>query len=171
LIRSSDFWAQRLNFGVEVRYQLGARRGGPWRRAASSSCCGWSWRTRPDAGSAQAAGLAGALWLVFRLVGSVVAGPVAEELAFRGYLTRRLIAADFRAMPPGTFSWPAFLASSALFGLTHGVNWPAATLAGMAYALVYYRRGKLSDAVLAHATTNLLLAAYALATGDWSRWS
>ena len=63
-------------------------------------------------------------------------------------------------------------AASALRGaLSYGVNWPAATLAGMAYALVYYRRGKLSDAVLAHATTNLLLAAYALATGDWSRWS
>ena len=35
------------------------------------------------------------VWLIFRLVGSVVTVPVAEELAFRGYLTRRAIAADF----------------------------------------------------------------------------
>src|SRR5262249_36909700 len=103
--------------------------------------------------------------------GSVVVAPAAEELAFRGYLTRRLIAADFRSVPPGTFTWPSFLASSALFGLTHGPNWAAGTLAGMAFALVYYRRGKLIDAVLAHAAANGLLAAYALATGDWSRWS
>ncbi len=31
-------------------------------------------------------------WLFFRVAGSVVTVPLAEELAFRGYLTRRLIA-------------------------------------------------------------------------------
>jgi hypothetical protein len=33
------------------------------------------------------------------------------------------------------------------------------------------RRGDLGDAVLAHATTNALLAAYVLATGNWALWA
>ena len=41
----------------------------------------------------------------------------------------------------------------------------------MAYALAYYRRGKLIDAVAAHAITNLLITIYVFATGEWSRWS
>jgi hypothetical protein len=40
----------------------------------------------------------------------------------------------------------------------------------MLYALALSRRGRLSDAVLAHATTNALLAAYVLTTGAWSLW-
>jgi exosortase E/protease (VPEID-CTERM system) len=109
------------------------------------------------------------VWLIFRLLGSVVTVPLAEELAFRGYLTRRLIAADFRSLPPGSFTWFSCLASSFLFGVMHG-RWLAGTLAGLIYALALYRRGKLADAVVAHALTNALLAGYVLATGDWSFW-
>jgi CAAX prenyl protease-like protein len=115
------------------------------------------------------AGLA-ALWLVFRVAGSVVAVPLAEELAFRGYLTRRLIARDFQSVAPGRFTWLSFLVSSGLFGLLHG-RWLAGTLVGMLYALALYRRGKVGDAVLAHATTNVLLAVYVLTTENWSLWS
>jgi exosortase E/protease (VPEID-CTERM system) len=108
-------------------------------------------------------------WLVFRVAGSVITAPIAEELAFRGYLTRRLMAADFERVPLGRFSWMSFLVSSALFGVLHG-RWLAGTLAGMLYALALYRRGRLSDAVLAHATTNALIAGYVLVTGSWSLW-
>lgn len=111
-----------------------------------------------------------AVWLVFRVVGSVLVVPLAEELAFRGYLLRRLIAADFDAVSPRRFTWVSFAISSLLFGLLHG-HWIAGTLAGMAYATVLYRRGRLSDCVIAHATTNGLLAVTALSTGDWSFWS
>src|SRR5437773_1568880 len=83
---------------------------------------------------------------------AIVAAPVAEELAFRGYLTRRLIAADFRSVPLGRFSWLSFVVSSVLFGLMHD-RLLAGTLAGMLYALALYRRGELCDPVLAHATT------------------
>jgi hypothetical protein len=41
----------------------------------------------------------------------------------------------------------------------------------MGYGLVVYRRGQMSEAVLAHALTNALIAAYVLATGSWSLWS
>ena len=111
-----------------------------------------------------------AVWLAVRIAGSVITVPLAEELAFRGYLTRRLQALDFEQVPAGKFTWISFVASSLLFGLLHG-RWLAGTVAGMAYALAYYRRGRLADAVMAHAITNALIAAYVLATQSWSLWS
>ena len=101
-------------------------------------------------------------------LGYVIIAPCVEELAFRGYLTRRLIAANFESVPFGRFTLLSFLLSSAAFGVLHGRNWLAGTVAGMFYALALYRYGRLSHCVLAHATTNALLASSALATGKWS---
>lgn len=111
-----------------------------------------------------------AVWLIFRIAGATITVPLAEELAFRGYLLRRLQSADWRELPPGRFSWMSLLISSLLFGMMHG-HWLAGTLAGLTYAVAVYRRGRLLDAVLAHATTNALLAGYVLATGAWALWS
>jgi exosortase E/protease (VPEID-CTERM system) len=110
-----------------------------------------------------------AVWLIFRVVGTVITVPLAEELAFRGFLTRQLISGDFKSVPMGRFTWQSFLISSLLFGLLHG-RWLAGTLAGMAFALSFYRRRRLGDAVIAHALTNLLLAIYVLATSAWWLW-
>jgi exosortase E/protease (VPEID-CTERM system) len=110
-------------------------------------------------------------WLVARTIGYVIAVPVAEELAFRAYLTRRFWRPNADALPIGTFTWGAFLLSSLIFGAFHGQRWLAGTLAGMLFALAFYRRGSIGNAVLAHATTNGLLAAYVFATGHWSAWS
>jgi exosortase E/protease (VPEID-CTERM system) len=110
-----------------------------------------------------------ALWLVARVIGSVVTVPIAEELAFRGYLQRRLIDADFERVSLRTFTWVSFVVASMLFGVMHG-RWLAGTLAGMCFALVVYRRGELSDAIAAHALTNAMIAAYVLATGHWLLW-
>ena len=109
-------------------------------------------------------------WLIARVLGSVVVVPIAEELAFRGYLLRRVVAADFAAVTPGRLSLAAVAISSAAFGALHG-RWLAGTLAGLLYTLAYCRRGRLGDAVLAHATTNALIAADVLAMGAWSLWS
>lgn len=111
-----------------------------------------------------------AIWLVFRIAGATITVPLAEELAFRGYLLRRLQSADWRELPSGSFSWMSLLISSLLFGMMHG-NWLAGTLAGITYAVAVHRRGRLLDAVLAHATTNALLAGYVLASGAWTLWS
>lgn len=110
------------------------------------------------------------VWLIFRIIGAAVTVPLAEELAFRGYLLRRVQSAEWRELPPGRMTWISLLVSSILFGLMHS-SWLAGTLAGLAYAFAVYRRGKLMDAVLAHATTNALLAGYVLATGAWALWS
>jgi exosortase E/protease (VPEID-CTERM system) len=109
-------------------------------------------------------------WLIFRAVGSVLTVPLAEELAFRGYLTRRLQAADFTAISPGRLTTLALIVSSLVFGALHG-RWLAGSLAGALYAWAYHRRGRLTDAVLAHATTNGLLTLHVLATQNWSLWS
>jgi CAAX prenyl protease-like protein len=109
------------------------------------------------------------VWLTFRIVGSVLTVPIAEELAFRGYLLRRLISAEFENVSFRQFSWLSLLGSSLVFGALHD-RLLAGTLAGVVYALVLRRRGELCDAVVAHATTNLLIAAYVLATGTWSLW-
>ena len=95
--------------------------------------------------------------------------PIAEELAFRGFLYRRLVDADFERVSFRQFTWVAFAVSSVLFGVMHG-RWLAGTLAGMCYALVMYRRGELGDAIAAHAITNAMIAAYVLATGHWLLW-
>ena len=108
-------------------------------------------------------------WAAFRVAGAVVAVPLAEELAFRGYLARRVSAIDFRRIPLTEVSWLGIAVSSLAFGALHG-RFVAGTLAGLAYALAAKREGRLIDAVVAHATTNALLAAYVLITRNWSVW-
>jgi exosortase E/protease (VPEID-CTERM system) len=111
-----------------------------------------------------------AVWLIFRVFGSVIAIPLAEELFFRGYLIRKLIAKNFERVPLGQFTWFSFLLTSLLFGLLHE-RWLAGALAGMGYALALYRRGQLGDAVIAHMTTNALIALFVLTQARWSLWS
>jgi CAAX prenyl protease-like protein len=110
-------------------------------------------------------------WLLMRVLGYVVTVPIAEELAFRGFLTRRLLRADFYNIPVGAWSCIPFLLSSLLFGALHGRFWLPGTIAGMFFAVALYRRRVLGDAVLAHATTNGLLVLYVFVTGEWSAWS
>lgn len=105
--------------------------------------------------------------LLFCLVGSAIAIPIAQELAFRGYVTRKLVAADFESVPFDRFTWISFLGSSILFGITEP-NWLPSILAGMIFALVMYRRGLLTDAIVAHSCSSGLLFLVAAATGRWS---
>ena len=112
---------------------------------------------------------AAAFWLIARVLGSSIVVPIAEELAFRGYLLRRLIDADFTAVSPKHFTMVSFVISSVAFGALHG-RWLAGILAGMIYAVAQYRRGHISDAIVAHAVTNALLAAYVLIFGHWAFW-
>jgi exosortase E/protease (VPEID-CTERM system) len=109
-------------------------------------------------------------WIAGRIAGAVVTVPLAEELAFRGYLLRRFTAADFENVRFQSTTWFAVLASSIFFGIMHGGAWAVGILAGAAYAAVIRRTGRMGDAVAAHATTNALLAIYVLAFGQWQLW-
>jgi CAAX prenyl protease-like protein len=96
--------------------------------------------------------------------------PVAEELAFRGFLLRRLSSSDFESVSWTTFAWAPFLISSAAFGIMHGERWLAGTIAGAIFALVQIRRGRIGDAIVAHAVANVLVAAWVLVGGNWQLW-
>ncbi len=106
-----------------------------------------------------------------RLLRMVVAVPLLEEIFWRGFLLRYLIKPNFTEVPFGTFTWSSFLIVTAGFCLEHSrPDWPAAIVAGAVYNIVAYRSKSLSDCVLAHAATNLLLGIYVLWTGQWGFW-
>ena len=109
-------------------------------------------------------------WITFRVLAAVVTVPLAEELAFRGFLMRRLISSDFDSVSFRHFSWFALLASSVAFGLLHGGYWIAGSIAGILFGFAVIRRGRIGDAVVAHGTANALLAAYVLAYHQWHLW-
>jgi exosortase E/protease (VPEID-CTERM system) len=110
------------------------------------------------------------MWIAVRLVTSVLLVPIAEELAYRGYLMRRLINADFESVPYQSVRWVALTLTAIVFGLAHGTMWFPGIIAGLSYGLLVMRRGTIGEAVAAHATTNLLVAAAVLAAGQWQLW-
>jgi exosortase E/protease (VPEID-CTERM system) len=109
-------------------------------------------------------------WIAFRVAAAVVTVPLAEELAFRGYLARRFLSRDFGSIPFTGLTALSIVLSSVAFGLMHGQQWLVGILAGLAYALVLRWRGRIGDAVVAHAVSNLLLAVWVLGFGDWAQW-
>lgn len=109
-------------------------------------------------------------WITFRVLVAVVTVPLAEELAFRGFLMRRLLSRDFESVSLRRFSWFALLASSVAFGLLGGRYWIAGSFAGILFGLAVIRRGRIGDAVVAHATANALLATYILGFQKWHLW-
>lgn len=109
------------------------------------------------------------VWVIGRVLGSVLVVPVVEELAFRGFLLRRLVASDFRNVPYGEWHWPAVLISSLAFAAVHQ-EWIGGFAAGVLYAYAQKRRGLLSDAIVAHVVTNALIAIQVLGAGHWSLW-
>jgi exosortase E/protease (VPEID-CTERM system) len=110
---------------------------------------------------------AATVWLALRVLGATVMVPVAEELAFRGFLHRWLISRNFESVPIGQWSLTAFAVSSLLFGAMH-TRWIAGALSGTVFAVVMYRTNRLSDPIAAHVTANATICAWAVACGQWS---
>ncbi|MGD8321998.1 MAG: CAAX prenyl protease-related protein [Gemmatimonadota bacterium] len=108
-------------------------------------------------------------WITFRLLGATVVVAVVEELFWRGFLLRWIIHQDFRKVAIGAFTWPSFLATSALFAVEHN-RWLVGLVAGVAYNLLLYRTRSLYACMIAHGVTNLVLGLYVLSTGQWSFW-
>ncbi len=126
----------------------------------------------PDAGMPQELAAASPSlrwgWIGCRVAASVLTVPLAEELAYRGFLMRRLQARDFDSLAYERVGWFAVAASSVLFGAAHGALWLPGSVAGCAYGWIVKRRGQLGEAVVAHMTTNLLVAAVALGLDNWA---
>jgi exosortase E/protease (VPEID-CTERM system) len=109
-------------------------------------------------------------WLAIRIAAAITTVPIAEELAFRGYLARRLVSRELDTVSFKGLTPLAIAVSSLAFGLLHGGHWMVGVIAGASYALLLKRRGRIGDAIVAHVTSNLLLAAWVLLRGDWSVW-
>jgi exosortase E/protease (VPEID-CTERM system) len=110
------------------------------------------------------------LWLAARTLSAIAIVPITEELAFRGYIARRIVSADVESVPFARLTLLSIIVSSTAFGLLHGSLWPAGILAGILFALVAKARNRIGEAVAAHATANLLLAAWVLTRGDFTLW-
>jgi CAAX prenyl protease-like protein len=112
----------------------------------------------------------GIFFLAFRVLMSVVAIPILEELFWRGFLMRWLINRDFRSIPLGTWNIEAFLIVAILFATEHGPYWDVGLLTGFIYNAWMIRTRNLWDCILAHATTNACLAAFVIGGGHWQYW-
>jgi CAAX prenyl protease-like protein len=110
------------------------------------------------------------MFLVFRVLSSVVNVPVLEELFWRGWLMRWLISADFGKVPLGSYSAQSFWFVAVLFAVEHGSYWDVGLIAGILYNWWMIRTRSLSDCMLAHAVTNACLAWYVVARDQWHYW-
>ncbi|MFT3928821.1 MAG: exosortase E/protease, VPEID-CTERM system [Spongiibacteraceae bacterium] len=106
-------------------------------------------------------------WLLFRAIGAVITVPIAEELAFRGYLLSRLSRSESFIRGKIAFSLIPVAVTSIAFGLLHS-TWLAGIMAGLIFALVRIRSSHIGDAIVCHALANLLIFIYAVFTGNWS---
>ena len=115
----------------------------------------WAWYRKwciIGEGGTQAVAEASAVMIAIRLIGSAFVISVAEELFFRKWL----------------ISFAGFWPMVALFAVEHD-RWLVAATCGVAYGWLYLRKG-LGAAIVAHATTNLVLGLWVLKTGQWQFW-
>lgn len=109
--------------------------------------------------------------ICFRFLRLVVVVPLVEEIFWRGFLLRYLIAEKFEDVPLGKFSWFSFSAVSVAFCFSHSApDRIAALITGMLYNFVAYRTKSLTSCILAHAITNLLLGIWIMKTRQWGFW-
>jgi hypothetical protein len=106
-----------------------------------------------------------------RIAGAALLVPVMEELFWRDFLWRTIIAPnDFKLAKVGERDWKAFVIVSVAFAFVHGNWWLTSIVwAMMVGALLVYTKS-LGACIIAHGVTNLLLAGYVLWTKDWAFW-
>lgn len=110
-------------------------------------------------------------FIALRLVGAVMVVPAMEELFWRDFLWRQILAPnDFKLARIGEWSWAPFLGVSVAFAFVHGNWWLTSIVwALMIGGLLIYTKS-LGACIVAHAVTNLLLGVYVLYTRDWGFW-
>ncbi len=119
-----------------------------------------------------ASGASGAIdmpQLAIRFIGATLLVPLMEELFWRSLLMRWLEHPVFQGVAPQRIGVRAIVLSTFVFTLAHTL-WLAAAIAGLVYALLYVKTGKLWVAVIAHAATNTALGAWVVMTGHWQFW-
>jgi CAAX prenyl protease-like protein len=110
------------------------------------------------------------LFLAIRFLGLVLVVPIIEEFFVRGFLMRYVDSRHWDRLPLGKVTRLSAGAVVVYALASH----PAEPLAAVAWfsmvTWLYARTGSIWDCVVAHATTNLLLGLYVVATGTWQLW-
>ena len=112
----------------------------------------------------------GAWFLAVRAGSCALLVPPVEELFWRGWAMRWIVASDFRKIPPGTYQALSFWLVALLFAAEHGPYWDVGLAAGIIYNWWMVRTRNLTDCMVAHAVTNGLLSVYILATHRFEYW-
>lgn len=107
--------------------------------------------------------------VLVRWVGATLLVPLMEELFWRSFLMRWIQDPVFESVLPHQVGLKAVALSTFFFMLVHTL-WLAAIVAGLAYAWLYIRTGKLWVPVIAHAVTNGALGLWVIRTGNWQFW-
>jgi CAAX prenyl protease-like protein len=121
-------------------------------------------------GSTMAADKVSLLFLIFRVLGSVITVPIIEELFWRGWMMRWIGHNHFINVPVGTYHPEAFWIVAVLFASEHGSYWDVGLATGIIYNWWAIRTKNLTDCVIAHAVTNACLAIYVIGWGQWQYW-
>ncbi len=106
-------------------------------------------------------------FLLLRFTGLVIVAPVIEEFFLRGFLARLIVHPNWWSVPFGHVNAAALVGLTVFPLLTHPGEMLAALVwfSGITWLMV--RTRNIWDCVVAHATTNLLLGIYVVASGDW----
>lgn len=107
--------------------------------------------------------------VIVRWIGAALIVPLMEELFWRSFLMRWIQSPQFESVVPQRVALKAVVLSTFVFVLAHTL-WLAAIIAGLAYAWLYVRTGKLWVPVIAHAVTNGALGVWVVMTGKWAFW-
>lgn len=110
-------------------------------------------------------------WFFFgvRTLGSALIVPPIEEAFYRSFLYRYLVRVDFLRLPMTHRHWLSWVVTSGIFGFAH-YQWLAGILCGLIFQGLVLRKGRLGDAMTAHAITNFLLGFWIIARGAWQFW-
>ncbi len=107
--------------------------------------------------------------VALRWIGASLLVPVMEELFWRSFVMRWVQSPRFEAVVPQHVGPKAIVLSTFVFMLAHTL-WLAAVIAGLAYAWLYVRTGKLWVPIIAHAVTNGVLGVWVVQTQRWTFW-
>lgn len=111
------------------------------------------------------------LFIAVRWAGASLLVPVMEELFWRDFLWRMLLAPnDFKLATVGEWDWKVYLGVAIAFGAGVHIEWMTAIVWGLMIGALLAWTKSLGACIVAHAVTNFLLGAYVLHTGLWSFW-
>lgn len=111
--------------------------------------------------------------LVFRFLRAVVVVALVEEIFWRGFLMRFVCdwEGDYWRQPFGRATWKSYFIVTGLFMAAHApVDYAGAFVYGsLTYILCVWSKS-LGACVVMHATANLLMGLYIMATGKYGLW-